>query len=192
MPQFLITWFLVALLPTMVGAEDIFDTAAAGPAALGYQCAEGWDGPIIGIRGVFLPLPVGYGLVDRTMEPHEFTNLHEVLHGMPPGRIFVGSAPEFLKERQIDESLFARRSLDWKGTRREILTYRKTGAIIDVFIFENDVILQFIGAALKFAEPVASCYEELSRMDNPHNTFPRKRPLLKKYPPATDQLRKQH
>lgn len=126
-----------------------------------YSCEQGWKGPSIGIKGVLVPLPFGYSLVDRSVYPHRFINFYEVTQGEPLGTISIGQAPGFFQARIVDETEFKSRKSKWKGAHRETLTHRETGRVIETFVYDDDVVLEFSGEALGFAEVMASCYSDL-------------------------------
>jgi hypothetical protein len=150
------------LLGVTLFAGAIATAAGTDQIASEYRCDRYWSGPAILLPGGLLPLPHGYALVDRTSRPHIFRNfVAAVLDGGELGNIHVGFTPS-QQEWVADESEFRVRSSTWKGIQREQLRHLPTGQVLEVFSFADGVMMEFSGAALPFAEMVASCYLELS------------------------------
>jgi hypothetical protein len=128
-----------------------------------YRCDQNWPGPAIVLRGVVLPLPSGYALIDRTSQPHIFRNFAAVMVGGDPGQIFVGFTPNH-EEWVGDENELRSRSFMWNDIRREQLVHLPTGREQEAFFFADGVMMRFSGVAIPFSELVASCYLELLPM----------------------------
>jgi hypothetical protein len=156
-----IIWRVLAVSTILVGF--VAATPADDTAGTDYRCDQHWPGPGIVLRGVVLPLPVGYALIDRTASPHVFRNFVAVTGGGPPGDIHVGFAPDY-EDRAFDANEIHRVRRTWKGIQRERLIHRPTGRELDFFWFQDGVMMEFSGAALPFSELVASCYLELLPM----------------------------
>ncbi|MCC5869795.1 MAG: hypothetical protein JJU27_14935 [Gammaproteobacteria bacterium] len=124
-----------------------------------YRCAQDWRGPAIITRGGILPLPQGYVLVDRSVSPHWFNNYVDAMGGAPLGVIKAGLAQGYL-ESQVSDG-FVVEEFNWRSATRQLITEPETGLSIDEFIFPDEFVLSFTGAALPFAEAVASCYADL-------------------------------
>lgn len=130
---------------------------------LEYRCEEHWSGPTILLPGGLLPLPHGYALVDRTSHPHIFRNfVAAIREGGELGNIHVGFTPN-QEEWFGDESEFRVRNFTWNGVHRQQLHHLTTGQELEIFSFTDGVMMEFSGAALPFAEMVASCYRKLSK-----------------------------
>lgn len=150
----------------MLGVTLFVATAATSArsdeAAIEYSCDQYWSGPAIVLPGGLLPLPHGYALTDRTSHPHTFGNFAAaILKGGDLGTILVGFTPNH-EEWFAADSEFRVREFTWNGVHREQLRHLSTGREMQVFKFVDGVMIQFSGAALPFAELVASCYLELS------------------------------
>lgn len=127
-----------------------------------YLCDKHWLGPAVLLPGGLLPLPYGYALVDRTSQPHVFRNyVAAILDGGELGNIYVGFTQN-QDEWISDAAEFEVRRFAWNGVDRQHLRHLTTGQQLEVFSFADGVMMEFSGAALPFAEEVASCYLELS------------------------------
>lgn len=126
-----------------------------------YQCDQYWSGPAIVLPAGLLPLPNGYALTDRTSHPHTFGNFAAaILNGEELGTILVGFTPN-QEDWFADKTEFRVRQFTWNGVFREHLHHLSTGREMEVFRFSDGVMMQFSGAALPYADTIASCYLEL-------------------------------
>jgi hypothetical protein len=153
-------WRIPSLL--LFAATVVTAVRADNESVASYQCDQHWSGPAIVLPAGLLPLPHGYALTDRTSHPHAFGNFAAaILKGEELGTILVGFTPN-QEEWFANESEFRVRQFTWNGVLREHLRHLSTGREMEVFSFADGVMMQFSGAALPFAEVVASCYLELA------------------------------
>jgi hypothetical protein len=152
---------LVLTVVLLISISIVVAGQTSDSAQSDYRCDQAWSGPAIGTKGVVLPLPIGYSLVDRTAQPHIFNNFVESMRGDPLGTIAVGHAPGYLDIRSFSDSEFSSDRSEWKEAIRETLQFRETGFLIETFAFPDGMVLEFSGAGLKFAESMASCYSTL-------------------------------
>lgn len=156
-------FYLLIFLAAVLALGFVTATQVDDKADFNYRCDQNWPGPGIVLRGVVLPLPSGYALIDRTSRPHVFRNFVSVMDGSDPGQIFVGFTPSH-EAWAGDDSEFRRESFTWNSVRREKLVHMPTGREQEAFFFADGIMMRFSGVALTFSEIVASCYLELLPM----------------------------
>jgi hypothetical protein len=127
-----------------------------------YRCDPLWTGPTISVPGGVLPLPVGYALRDQTSYPHEFSNHKFVSMSEAWGSIYAGYAPTYWESSVIDPDEVELNESVWRGVSRKTLKFPSLNATSELFLFGDGFVLQFQGAAVEMAEPVASCYLQRS------------------------------
>ncbi|TVQ38053.1 MAG: hypothetical protein EA384_10380 [Spirochaetaceae bacterium] len=150
----------VSLAGIVLSAAFLLLRSALPASGEGYRCAQNWKGPAVTTIGGILPIPRGYALVDRSASPHLFNNFAAALDGAPLGIITVGTAQGY-HEAPVSDHEFVREHTTWRRATRTTTTQIQSGMSTDQFVFLDDFVLSFTGAALPYAEAVAGCYADL-------------------------------
>lgn len=150
---------ILSLTGTLLFAVFFLHPSALPASAEGYHCAQDWRGPALITQGGILPLPNGYALVDRSVSPHWFNNYSAAMGGANLGVITAGRVQDFLESQVLDQVSVEESS--WRMATRQIITEPQTALSKDQYVFPDDFVLSFSGAALPYAKAVAGCYADL-------------------------------